>query len=114
MSRVPLIHMAEYAILFYTRNSGFRLDNWRTACSERNLPKKFRLKDINYVIEQCNIAINYKLAILEQCKLCITIIKPYLSPILYNFGHFQRFVLAVYVVMFESQSNTLFRVLCSS
>ena len=43
-----------------------------------------------YVIEQCKIAINYKLAILEQCKLTIPIynileqckqcIKPYLSP----------------------------------
>ena len=27
--------MAEYAILSYTRNSGFWLDNWRSACPER-------------------------------------------------------------------------------
>jgi hypothetical protein len=28
-------HVAEYAILSYTRNSGFWLDNWRSACPER-------------------------------------------------------------------------------
>jgi hypothetical protein len=27
--------VAEYAILSYTRNSGFWLDNWRSACPER-------------------------------------------------------------------------------
>jgi hypothetical protein len=43
------------------------------------------------------------------------LIKPYLLPKLYNFGHFQRFFLVL--VLFESQSITLFRVfntLCSS
>jgi hypothetical protein len=36
MSRVSGdFHVAEYAILSYTRNSGFWLDNWRSACPER-------------------------------------------------------------------------------
>jgi hypothetical protein len=101
-------HMAEYAILFYTRNSDFWLDNWRSACSERLflMPKsRYFIKaevvnSIPYIKElreylqyrntkiqpknsawkilcnwtiKCKIAINYKLAILEQCKLTIPI-----------------------------------------
>ena len=76
-----------------------------------------------YEIEQCKIAINYKLAYLnnvnlpyhtiynklEECKQCIT--KPYLSP---NITSAPFNISFWYSVLFETQSNTLFRVLFSS
>jgi hypothetical protein len=45
--------VTEYAILSYTRNSGFWLDNWRSACPERlfSMPKSRYFMKAEVVIQ---------------------------------------------------------------
>ena len=67
-----------YLILFYMTGR-LNIKNSASICS-RNTNIAYHHKiplEEYYIIEQCKIAIKYKLAILEQCKLAI----PYLHTI---------------------------------